>query len=141
MCQLNALNPKIPLELQKYIADYLTPYYYIAITVAPARLKPKPTRVSLSSDIWARSVTFQGQTYISSLSSEKIKGSKLIYSAASSRPADIIYIACNPWGVKEVVFGLRGDTVERVEEADTWWEAIPVKPKLGYLRGENDVRQ
>ncbi|TWU74882.1 hypothetical protein ED733_003201 [Metarhizium rileyi] len=138
--ELNALNPKMPLELQKYIADYLTPYYHIAITVASSRLKPKPkpTRVSLSSDIWAHSVTFHGKLYISNLSSEKNNDSKLIYSAASSRPADILYIARDPWGVKEVVVALRGDAVERVEEADTWWEAISISPNLGYMKGDND---
>ena len=121
--------------------DYLVPYYNIAITVTPTQLKQKSIEVEMSSDIWAHCVTFHGKKYIAYLSNKEEKSGRLLYRAASSQVSDTVYVAYDPWGVKEILFAHSDDTVQAAKCVDTFWETIRVTPKLGYLKGENDVSQ
>lgn len=139
--ELATMFHKFSPELRRHIVDYLVPYYNIAVTVTSTQLRQKFIKVAVSSDIWAHCVTFHGKKYIAYLSNKEGKSGRLLYRAASSHLFDTVYVAYDPWGVKEVLFAHSDDTVQATKCVDTFWETIRITPKLDFLKGETDVSQ
>ncbi|KAM3447863.1 hypothetical protein MY3296_008318 [Beauveria thailandica] len=134
---------RLPQELGCYITDYLVRYYHAAATAALRVGSRRVMHIDLSRNVWARFVKVHGNIYISTLSNTEaeIDASRmnvLLYNAAASRPADAVYVARDPWGVRQVLFA-RGDEVMNVSErADVWWDTIKLSSEQRYLDGQSD---
>ncbi|KAM3500467.1 hypothetical protein MY11210_009515, partial [Beauveria gryllotalpidicola] len=133
----------LPQELGYYIADYLTPYYHAAATATLKVDSRSVMHIDLSRNVWARFVKVHGTIYVSALSNTEVETkasfmSVLLYDAATSRPADVVYVARDPWGVRQVLFARRDEVVDISGRPDVWWDTINLPAEQRHLDGQSD---
>lgn len=135
---------RLPPELGCYIADYLVPYYHAAATAALKVGSRHVMHIDLSRNVWARFIRVHRTVYVSALSNtaetDASRNSVLLYNVATSRVADVAYVARDPWGVRQVVFARSDEIVDVSERADVWWDTIKLPPEQKRLDGHSDVR-
>lgn len=134
---------RLPPELGYHVAEYLMPYYHAA-TIAGLKVDSRRViHIDLSKNVWAHFVKVHGIFYVSSLSNsvetDAPQVSVLLYDAATSRPADVVYVARDPWGVRQAIFARGDEVVEVPERVDIWWDTIKPLPEQRYLDGHSDV--
>lgn len=143
--RLAELLYRLPQELGCYVADYLVPYYHTAATATLKVDSQSVMHIDLSKNVWARFVKVHGTIYVSALSNTKVETnasrmSVLLYDAATSRPVDTMYMARDPWGVRQVLFARSDEVVDISERPDVWWDTINLPAKQRHLHGQSDVR-
>ncbi|KAM3496927.1 hypothetical protein MY10362_009704 [Beauveria mimosiformis] len=134
---------RLPQELGCYIADHLLPYYHAAATTLQEVDSRSIMHIDLSRNVWARFVKVHGTIYVSALSNTELETdasrmSVVLYDAATSRPADTVYVARDPWGVRQVLFGRSDEVVDISERPDVWWDTINLPAEQRQLDGQSD---
>ncbi|KAK8148179.1 hypothetical protein G3M48_000219 [Beauveria asiatica] len=145
MCSLvEHYGHRLPLEILHYVAAYLILPYSVAATLLTRPTRPQSLDVTTTSPIWAQFIKFHGRFYIASLSntayedSDKTSTSTLIYSPSRASTVDAIYVAYDPWGIRNILFASSETDVNVAECTGVWWHTLALVPAVGKLSAEGD---
>ncbi|KAM3446846.1 hypothetical protein MY3296_009282 [Beauveria thailandica] len=145
MCSLvEHYGHRLPPEILHYVAAYLILPYSVAATLLTRPTRPQSLDVTTTSPIWAQFIKFHGRFYIASLSntayedSDKTSTSTLIYSPSRASTVDAIYVAYDPWGIRNILFASSETDVNVAECTGVWWHTLALVPAVGKLSAEGD---
>lgn len=136
---------RLPEILCEYIAEYLV-LPFIAATTLEAQLgRPQSLQVKTDAPIWAQFIKFHGKVFVASLSnteyenSGKTSTSTLIYSPSKHRRADVIHVAYDPWGIRNILFASKKTKINTCVRSGVWWHTLTLEPGLNDLDADGDV--
>ncbi|PFH55029.1 hypothetical protein XA68_10962 [Ophiocordyceps unilateralis] len=130
----------LPVEICNMAARYGAREHAVQIT---RTLRPKESNsdfsVSIAADIWARYVEFEGVSYIATLANEPGGSSTpAIHTPRSGQVVDVLYIAKNHLGIRQVLFCNTSEVPVISERQGVWWKALHVSKSDPTVRGQTD---
>lgn len=143
---LERAKPSLPLEIRLEIAEHLPGSDLHRLVMAPAvRVLPKcfqerTFHVSMSEEIWARFVSFEGIQYISSLSNSRDDHhSESIFAPDPSRSVKFMHIARSQLGITQVMFAGSSQDAVFEDGQGQWWEYVELAKPNPMLVIKTDV--
>ncbi len=141
----------LPDEIWLSVVSYLPPRELLTSLVASnttaeqvASKRSQDSAVSLSQDIYASYVVFDGVRYIREIrnaSKETARDDEVLLLAASEADrTQSVLVAVNHFGVREVVFNPTADTAKGIDTTpEVWWRRIAIAGPETKLEAKSDV--
>ena len=97
-------------------------------------------KVSVSSNIWARYVKFEGVEYVAALANEPDKEfASLLHAEQPGKTVDVVYVAEDHLGIRQLLFGNSTEAPSVKERSGIWWRPLPLSSKAPELIWQTDV--
>lgn len=135
----------LPAELRLLVIKYVI---QIRCTISTWTLDVSTRQtavVDLSRPVWACFAKTHARSYIVSLSNEKLEGPNkgmyqiIVFEPASAKTVDIIYLARDAWGVRNIKFSCSEDEPHVSGSPGVWWQILRISTKTGKLITQSDV--
>lgn len=143
---LENAKPRLPLETRLEIAELLQGNDLHRLVMAPRihtlleGVQSDTFQVTMSAEIWARFVSFEGIRYISSLSNSRgDHHSQSIYSPDPSEDVNVVYVAETQLGVTQIVFSNSSRASVFEDGNGHWWKVIRLIKRNPVLIAKTDV--